>query len=178
MITLSQSIYAWVAQLDRATDYESVGCGFDSHLKHHLRHIQQQKLLLFKKKLCLVFCGLIVYRLECSVFTRESGVRFPVGLPLYGVIVYVWKGHLILNKKSSVRLPSDATIFCPHRISVSSSDFQSEKPGSTPGGGTTFVRCPYLLTARKADSQSENRSSILRRGAILRSFSLRGKAPH
>ena len=29
----------------------------------------------------------------------------------YGVVVYVWKGHLILNKKSSVRLPSDATIF-------------------------------------------------------------------
>lgn len=29
---------------------------------------------------------------------------------IYGVVVYVWKGHLILNKKSSVRLPSDATI--------------------------------------------------------------------
>ena len=37
--------------------------------------------------------------------------RYPLGLPIYGDIVYVWKGQDVLNIKSSVRLPSIATNF-------------------------------------------------------------------
>ena len=42
-------------------------------------------------------------------FKQESRDRDPVGLPIYGDIVYVWKGQDVLNIKSSVRLPSIAT---------------------------------------------------------------------
>lgn len=67
------------------------------------------------------------------------------GFFVYGDIVYVWKGHLILNKKSSVRLPSIATILfdsilimCIVRVIVgewckgSTSDFDSLSHGSNP----------------------------------------------
>lgn len=52
--------------------------------------------------------GAFVYWLGYRSFKARKGGRNPYALPIYGVVVYVWKGHRTLTTKSPVRLPGDA----------------------------------------------------------------------
>lgn len=97
----------------------------------------------------------------------------------YACIVYVWKGHHVLNMKSSVRLPSAGAILLVLTAAGNSSMTRPLRTSVTSGpqaSGTTLR--PYLLAARKADSQSENRGSIPRRGTIYASVAQLVSAPH